>query len=132
MKKTSVDVIPNWRIILESEYRTHNHLNCGATHTRVKDIPVDRLNQPDGSSCGVMVIATSYSYIQGHGQFELQQVTKTTILSLSQVAPAILKKRCISGLKITGSIFHVAKFGTQTTLTARCGHGTMSEIDPEP
>ncbi|KAF4149405.1 hypothetical protein GN958_ATG01377 [Phytophthora infestans] len=72
----SVDVIPNWRIILESEYRTHNHLNCGATHTRVKDIPVDRLNQPDGSSCGVMVIATSYSYIQGHGQFELQQVTK--------------------------------------------------------
>ncbi|KAF4041645.1 hypothetical protein GN244_ATG06162 [Phytophthora infestans] len=37
----SVDVISNWSIILKSEYRTHTHLNCGATHTRVKDIPVD-------------------------------------------------------------------------------------------
>ncbi|KAG6958539.1 hypothetical protein JG687_00009327 [Phytophthora cactorum] len=38
---SSEEEVPNWRIILESEYRTYNHLNCGAPHTRVKDIPVD-------------------------------------------------------------------------------------------
>ncbi|KAG2780605.1 hypothetical protein Pcac1_g9477 [Phytophthora cactorum] len=38
---SSEEEVPNWCIIAESEYRTHNHLNCGSTHTRVKDIPVD-------------------------------------------------------------------------------------------
>ncbi|KAF1781952.1 hypothetical protein GQ600_19551 [Phytophthora cactorum] len=38
---SSEEEVPNWCIIVESEYRTHNHLNCGSTHTRVKDIPVD-------------------------------------------------------------------------------------------
>lgn len=30
-----------WRVIVESEYRTHNHPTIGAIHTRVKDIPID-------------------------------------------------------------------------------------------